>query len=812
MRIKRCPVSQHLFLFIALILSGCTRTDTAQPTSTTPLYADSSLAEQGEQPAGTVKLDYSAWSGLVKPPLPPDEALARFHLEEGFEVELVASEPDVVDPVAMDIDRDGNFWVAEMISYMPVWDRSDAETSVRERVPQGRIVVLSDSDADGRVDRRRVFADELILPRAIKVLDRGVLIAEPPRLWYYQDTTGDGIADKKEVISDRYGDPDVANVEHMPNGLLWAMDNWIHSADQGAVSVRPEENGWKVREIEALPQWGISQDDWGRLIASQNSRAITSHLVPYGYSGRHPDVQVTEGIYESLAESEIVWPPFATGVNRGYRVGIQVREDGTLLRMTAASGAHAYRGDQFGENFYGDIFVGEPAANLVRRYTGLNEDPAAIDETALHPYEGREFLTTPDERFRPVNLYTGPDGALYIIDMYRGIFQHARYLTDHLRDYAVEHDLHLPSGPGQFGRIWRVVRSDRPIRRERVRMSERNPSEWSELLVHANGFYRDRAQQLLVERSPASEISTLEAYTTSDELEPTHRLQALWTLEGYDRAIYPASKLRMTALEALGDPHPRVRAAAIRILEPAVQEGDEDVTEALFRLVESERAPYTQLQLLATLGAAHGEELRLARMEILQQHPDDLRFHEMALTGVAGEEAAWLDLLREWFDPAEQIEKSENEDVDPRWATLYRPILERISQTTGEQLATDDRRMREGARLWPTCQACHGSNGEGMAGAAPALVGSDWVNGSPEALIRIVLDGFSGGEWSRSEGSGNVMPAHRYLGDEEVAHLLTWMRQSWGHRAEPVSPEQVREVRVATEGRSREWTPEELTP
>ncbi|MGM0507086.1 MAG: DUF7133 domain-containing protein, partial [Bacteroidota bacterium] len=397
-------------------LAGCTQPDTTQ-TATLPLYADSTLAEEGEQPAGEESIDYREWSDLVKPPLPPREALQLFELEEGFEVELVASEPDVVDPVAMDIDRDGNLWIAEMISYMPVWDRSDEETSVRERVPQGRIVVLSDSDADGKADRRRVFADGLILPRAIKVLDRGVLIAEPPRLWYYQDTTGDGIADRKEVVSDRYGDPDVANVEHMPNGLLWAMDNWIHSADQGAVSVKTGEQGWQVREFEALPQWGLSQDDWGRLISSQNSRAVTSHLVPYGYSGRHPDVRVTKGIYESLAESEIVWPPHATGVNRGYRTGIQVREDGTLLRITAASGAHSYRGDQFGEAFYGDIFVAEPAANLIRRYTGLNEDPGAIDETARHPYEDREFLTTSDERFRPVNLYTGPDGALYIIDM-----------------------------------------------------------------------------------------------------------------------------------------------------------------------------------------------------------------------------------------------------------------------------------------------------------------------------------------------------------------------------------------------------------
>lgn len=343
-------------------------------------------------------------------------------------------------------------------------------------------------------------------------------------------------------------------------------------------------------------------------------------------------------------------------------------------------------------------------------------------------------------------------------------------------------------------------------------MSEQSPSEWSELLIHDNGFYRDRAQQLLAERSPASEISTLEEYLQSSELEATHRLQALWTLEGYRRSVYSEEELRTTAIQALEDPHPRVRAAAIRILEPAVQEGDSDVTELLVGFVESEPAPFTQLQLLATLGAAHGEELRTARMEILKRHPEDLRFHEMALTGVAGEETEWMNLLREWFDPEKWMERSEDEEVDPRWATLYRPILERINQSEGEPLAGSDPRMREGARLWPACQACHGSDGEGMAGAAPALVGSDWVTGSPEALVRIVMDGFSGGEWSRSEGSGNVMPAHRYLGDEELANLLTWMRQSWGHRAEPVSPELVRDIRAETEGRSREWTPEELAP
>src|SRR5690625_4028086 len=138
----------------------------------------------------------------------------------------------------MDIDRDGRLWVAEMISYMTVYDMSDEETSLRERVPQGRIVVLEDTNGDGRMDSSRVFMDELVLPRAIKVLDDGVLIAEPPHLWFISDSDGDGIGDEKILVDDRYGDPLTGNVEHLPNGLMWGMDNWLHSAHTGVESLR----------------------------------------------------------------------------------------------------------------------------------------------------------------------------------------------------------------------------------------------------------------------------------------------------------------------------------------------------------------------------------------------------------------------------------------------------------------------------------------------------------------------------------------------------------------------------------------------
>ena len=158
------------------------------------------------------------------PVLSPAESMKTIVLPPGYRLELVASEPMIQEPVAIDWDPDGRLWVIEMPGYM------EDMPATTELQPTGRVSVLEDTNDDGKMDKKTVFLDKLVLPRALKVLERGVLIAEPPNLWLARDTNGDLVADTKELVTDTYGQA-AANVEHNANSLLWALDNWMYTSE-----------------------------------------------------------------------------------------------------------------------------------------------------------------------------------------------------------------------------------------------------------------------------------------------------------------------------------------------------------------------------------------------------------------------------------------------------------------------------------------------------------------------------------------------------------------------------------------------------
>jgi putative membrane-bound dehydrogenase-like protein len=745
-------------------------------------------------------VDYKKYAGLVKPPLHPDEALQTFKLEEGFRIEIVAYEPMVVDPIAMDIDADGRLWVIDMPTYMPVHDKGALETSALERVPEARVVILEDTNGDGRMDVQRVFYDGLILPRAIKVLQDGILVGEPPNVVFISDTTGDGKGDKKEIVYDKFGDASDPNIHSFPGGLMWGMDNWLHSSNENVESIRKSDGKWKTLPFRRLGQWGMSQDNWGRLYSANNARPLQTHFVPYGYSERHPLFHLSAGKNVSIG-GDTLWPAHFVGVNRGYREGV-LREDGTLIRATAASSTVIYRGDQFGDEYVGNAFSPEPGANLIKRFI-IEDNPADIERKANYAYRGREFLTSTDERFRPVNIYNSPDGALYVIDMYRGILEHASHLTDYLRDHAVKNDLHIPTG--EFGRIYRIVRNDRDINYEVPQFSKMEPHEWVEYLHHKNGHLRDQAQQVLVQSSPPEVTTVLEKLAGNKTVAPYTRLHALWTLEGFDRSVYDFDQLAATALNALDDNHERVRAAAIRILEPAIAQNREQVLTRLEKLAEKESSEFVQLQLLGSLGESSDEKALQLMAALLNKNVESIYFNEMALTGVHKREAQMADILRHKY---KWNEKS---------GTGHTAFLAKLSEAQGAEgdvspvrLTDAEKEFREkGRKNFNTCMACHGAEGQGVDGVGPRLAGSKWVQGDPNALVRIVLHGFANKSENKKDIAG-VMPGHSYLSDDQLASVLTFIRQSWGNSESAIDKKQVERIRQQSQGRSSIWSPDEL--
>src|SRR5436190_7970263 len=308
-------------------------------------------------------------------PLSPEEELQTFSLPPGFHAELVVSEPMIESPILMAFDPDGRLWVLEMLTFLP-------DTSGRDsREPLNRVSVLEDTDGDGRMDKKTVFADKLAMPRALKVLDHGVLVGEPPNLWLMKDTDGDLKADTKELIVNTFGNAN-GGIEHNANSLFWAMDNILYSSEH-VWDLR-----WKNGKLESLPalsrgQWQISQDDAGRIYRNVNDSPLFVDYTPSRYFLRNPNAARTRGLYELLIEQQdaTVYPVRANrGVNRGYRDPF-FRADGSSIVIQGASGPTIYRGDLYPKDLQGNAFIPDSPTNLVHRLVVTDDGTGRLKAT-----------------------------------------------------------------------------------------------------------------------------------------------------------------------------------------------------------------------------------------------------------------------------------------------------------------------------------------------------------------------------------------------------------------------------------------------
>ena len=587
-------------------------------------------AQQGDERAETQTPRVPKELIPPAPALSPDEALKTFKLQPGFHIERVAAEPLVHQPVQIAFDPDGRLWVIEMRGYMTDIDGKG------EPDRTGDVIVLEDSDGDGRMDKRTVFLDGLVMPRALALVRGGALVAEPPNLWFCRDTNGDLKCDEKTLVANDYAteaDPKLglrASPEHASNGLLMALDNWIYSANH-TTRFRNTDGSWKREPTVFRGQWGISQDDFGRLFYNSNEDPLRADFVPSVYLTRNAHYRNPAGVNVQLYEDKAVWPIRVNpGVNRGYRPG-QLRSDGTLATFTAACAPLVYRGDNFPRDYDGNVFVCGPAGNLIKRYV-LEEHGAGFK--AKSAYDKAEFLASTDERFRPVNLNNGPDGCLYIVDLYHGILEHRLYITSYLRQQILDRRLDQHT---DLGRIYRVVSESKPPG-AKPHLSEAGAEELVKCLSHSNGWWRDTAQRLLVERNDSSAVRPLKQLATSGG-NPLGRLHALWTLEGMRQLDFPTLK------RALSDTHPEVRAAAMRISEPLLKNQPELVGELLKRVGDA--APGARLQLALTLGEVLDPRAEDALAKVARQNAADVYIRDAVISGLAGRELEFLERLLE---------------------------------------------------------------------------------------------------------------------------------------------------------------------
>ena len=424
-----------------------------------------------------------------EPPLEPDEAIKKMHVQDGFEVKLVAAEPLIAAPVTINFDDKGRMWVVEMMDYMP------DTVGTGEDEPTGKVMILTDTNGDGVMDSSKIFLDSLVLPRSICLIEDGILVAEPPNLWHYD--IKDDKPYNKTLVDSTYADQ--GNVEHQPNGLLRAMDNWIYNAKSDK-RYKKIGNKWVIQRTHFRGQWGIAQDDYGRLFYNTNSENLLGDYFMPGLGAQNKDQRGVDGYVEKVVEDNRVYPARPTpGVNRGYMEGI-LDDSLRLVNFTAACGPVVYNAALFGKDYYNNAFVAEPAGNLIKRNI-LTDKGYIVD--GKEAYRKKEFLASEDERFRPVNLYVGPDGALYLADMYRGIIQHKTYLTPYLKNEIKDRKL---TKPLNCGRIYKIIpKGSSPVP---VKIPANNDS-LVQLLGSNNGWVRNEAQHLLIDKKATEVVPAL---------------------------------------------------------------------------------------------------------------------------------------------------------------------------------------------------------------------------------------------------------------------------------------------------------------
>jgi putative membrane-bound dehydrogenase-like protein len=529
-------------------------------------------------------------------PLSPDQEQATFELADPqLAIELVASEPQLDSPVAISWDGDGRLFVAEMIDY-PVGPTS------------GRIRLVEDRDGDGRYENATVFAEGLNFPNGVLAARGGILVTAAPDILFLKDTDGDGRADEKRVVLTGFGE---GNQQLRANGLTWGLDNWVYGANgrsdgsvrspsdpvEAAVSIRGRDfrfraDGSRFESTTGASQFGQAADDWGNRFLSWNTIPLRHAVFDQAFVDRNARLG-------ELAVRDIADP-----TDTGQVFPISPRPKTFNRERTdyynALCGLTIYRGDALGSDYAGNAFVGESLTNLVHRRLLTAAGPTFVSRRGE---QGREFLASRDPWFHPVYMATGPDGALYVVDFYRRWVEHPAFVAESLRK-----GVDWRQGTGH-GRIWKISRRGHTAPRAAPAMTRLSTSALVGHLASSNGWTRDTAQRLLVERADKQAAPLLRAVISDSRLSRA-RLHALGALEGL------GSLDDGTLLRALEDAEPRVRRFALRMAaSPAI-------ASAMLAMADDSH-PLVRFQLAASVGQVEGTRKVAALVKLATKDSND---------------------------------------------------------------------------------------------------------------------------------------------------------------------------------------------
>lgn len=695
----------------------------------------------------------------------PEVSLENYVVEEGFDLEVIASEPFLEAPVAIDFDNQGRIWTVEMRGYMQTL------TGESESMPNGVISILEDKDGDGVVDHSKVFLDSLVLPRAIAHVYGGLLYAEPPNLWFVE--IEDDKPGKKVLVDSLYADE--GNVEHQPNGLMMNIDNWIYNA-RSHFRYQKQGDDWIKEPTAFRGQWGITKDNFGRLYYNNNSTQIMGDYVLPNVLTRNEFYEPKEGLGKVLTRNQRVYPLHATLVNRGYEPGV-LDADSVLRNVTSSCGPLVYRGGQFPSSFIENAFVCAPEANLIKRNLLSFDGPIT---TATQAYDDREFIASTDEGFRPVNLSSGPDGGMYVVDMHRGVIQHGAYMTSYLRERLAASGMDKMVG---MGRILRVKSKDQALN-SIPDFERQSPSGLVGLLSHKNGWVRDRAQQLIIHNDLQGVVPALEVLLGSAEnpYASVHALYALDGLKALDENMLEASMksnnvhLVSHALKMIGGNNEKQH---VELIEGLIAKKDPTLDLYLLSFIgESIQSGQADLSTYA----AYADD-------VLSRNSGALYEDALAssLSGAAGAFLKGHDVMVPSLKTKLEAVVA-NQNANKRFWIHERASLPLDDRTHGLQL------YRE------TCSACHGGNGRGVEGLAPPLDNSDWIKGPANRLALVLLHGLKGpvhvnGEKYEFNAQMPGIAANPNFSDQDITDLITYISNAFGTSSRGANPEMIKKLR-----------------
>ena len=694
-----------------------------------------------------------------------DDALAKLKVPPGYKIELFASEEeftDLANPVQLSFDNQGRLWVATMPTY-PHWKPGDPK-------PDDKLIILEDTDGDGKADKQTTFADGLHIPVGLEFAPEGVYVSQGTNLVLLTDTDGDDKADKKEVILSGFDDHDTHHVISAfaadPSGAIYMAEGvFLHTNVETPYGpVRGTNGGFyryspqrkyleRTAQLSIPNPWGIAFDRWGQNFFAETSGPDVRWMLPGSIKPRY-------GIATHKSKNLI--------------------EDAHRVRPT--SGLEFVSSRHFPDEAQGALLINNNIGFLGMKMHAFHDDGTGFRSEHIV-----DLIDSDDRNFRPVDMEFAPDGSLYVVDWHNVLIGHMQHnARDPLRDHA-------------HGRIYRITYPSRPLV-EPAEVAGASIDVLLENLKLPEFRSRYRTRRELRGHNPDEVLPKLKEWVAGlDENDPNyehHVLEALWVTWGLNQVD---EDLLRQMLES--DDY-RARAAATRILRYA---GHQIESQADL-LMQAARDDHGRVRLEAIAAASWlDKEQGIPIVEAASALPEGADASDMPqISGTTANP-----LLDEWIVNAHvtALAHLNGESVVNRREELPETDL------TG----TDLELFTRGKEIYDRdgyCVTCHQPDGKGLSASGfPPLAGTQWVQGDEERLIKLTLNGMHGPIEVLGQsypGQVPMTPFGGLLNDEEMAAVLTFVRNSFGNDASPISPAKVSEVRAATADKQGFYSPEEL--